>query len=87
MAGDEGTPREAGPVTIIIDTSTITLTDEEKAANDAMRAEMMADIHDDEDVGSSVLDNIIDPPDNFLNHPGYDPEDPTSGFFLLTTTE
>eukprot|EP00959_Pyramimonas_sp_CCMP1952_P393634 8248251-Pyramimonas_sp.AAC.1 len=80
MADDEGTPRDAGqstdaPVTVIIDPSTITLTGDEKAANDAMRAEITADIQADEDVGSSIFDNIIDPPDNFLNHPDYDPED------------
>eukprot|EP00959_Pyramimonas_sp_CCMP1952_P160880 3364355-Pyramimonas_sp.AAC.1 len=42
-----------------------------------MRAEISADIHADEDVGSSILDNINDPPEEFLNHLDFDPEDHT----------
>eukprot|EP00959_Pyramimonas_sp_CCMP1952_P173179 3618953-Pyramimonas_sp.AAC.1 len=40
-----------------------------------MKADLSAEIHAYEDVGSSILDNIIDPPCDFLNHPDYDPED------------
>eukprot|EP00959_Pyramimonas_sp_CCMP1952_P291798 6103093-Pyramimonas_sp.AAC.1 len=42
-----------------------------------MKAELSAEIHADEDIGSSILDNIIDPPEGFLNHPDYEPEDNT----------
>eukprot|EP00959_Pyramimonas_sp_CCMP1952_P436834 9146609-Pyramimonas_sp.AAC.1 len=42
-----------------------------------MKADLSAEIHADEDIGSSILDNIIDPPGDFLNHPDYDPEDNT----------
>eukprot|EP00959_Pyramimonas_sp_CCMP1952_P246917 5160503-Pyramimonas_sp.AAC.1 len=42
-----------------------------------MRADLSAEIQADEDVGSSILDNIIDPPGDFLNHPDHDPEEDT----------
>eukprot|EP00959_Pyramimonas_sp_CCMP1952_P226164 4729340-Pyramimonas_sp.AAC.1 len=42
-----------------------------------MKADLSAEIHADEDIGSSTLDVIIDPPEDFLTHPDYDPEDNT----------
>eukprot|EP00959_Pyramimonas_sp_CCMP1952_P177213 3704290-Pyramimonas_sp.AAC.1 len=40
-----------------------------------MKSDLSAEIHANEDGGSSILDNIIGPPENFLSHPDYDPED------------
>eukprot|EP00959_Pyramimonas_sp_CCMP1952_P047507 991509-Pyramimonas_sp.AAC.1 len=76
MEGDDGTQQKAGqttdePVTVIIDTSAIALTEDQKAANDAVRAEMTAEIHADEDSGSSILDSILDPPETIITHPDY----------------
>eukprot|EP00959_Pyramimonas_sp_CCMP1952_P379170 7942432-Pyramimonas_sp.AAC.1 len=42
-----------------------------------MKADFSAEIHAEEDIGSSILDNIIDPPEEFLNHPDYEPEEGT----------
>eukprot|EP00959_Pyramimonas_sp_CCMP1952_P262594 5490818-Pyramimonas_sp.AAC.1 len=62
MEGDDGTQHETGqttdaPVTVIIDTSAIPLTEDQKAANDTMKAEMTAEIHADEDSWSSILEH------------------------------
>eukprot|EP00959_Pyramimonas_sp_CCMP1952_P376338 7882753-Pyramimonas_sp.AAC.1 len=43
-----------------------------------MKAEMTAEIHADEDSGSSIPDSIIDPPENIITPPGYHPQDPTN---------
>eukprot|EP00959_Pyramimonas_sp_CCMP1952_P123182 2575163-Pyramimonas_sp.AAC.1 len=38
-----------------------------------MRADLSAEIQADEHVDASILDNTIDPPEDFPNHPDYDP--------------
>eukprot|EP00959_Pyramimonas_sp_CCMP1952_P207318 4336699-Pyramimonas_sp.AAC.1 len=41
-----------------------------------MRAEMTAEIHADEDFGSSILDSIIDPPEHIITDRDYHPQEP-----------
>eukprot|EP00959_Pyramimonas_sp_CCMP1952_P351948 7373915-Pyramimonas_sp.AAC.1 len=42
-----------------------------------MGADLSAEIQADEHVDASILDTIIDPPEDILNHPDYDPEEIT----------
>eukprot|EP00959_Pyramimonas_sp_CCMP1952_P164820 3445063-Pyramimonas_sp.AAC.1 len=42
-----------------------------------MKADLLAEIQADEHVDAIIHDNIIDPPEDFLNHPDYDPEEYT----------
>eukprot|EP00959_Pyramimonas_sp_CCMP1952_P413063 8655728-Pyramimonas_sp.AAC.1 len=62
-------------VTVIVDISNISLTADGKAANDNMRADLSSEIQAGEHVDASILDNIIDPPADFLNHPDFDPDE------------
>eukprot|EP00959_Pyramimonas_sp_CCMP1952_P445669 9330964-Pyramimonas_sp.AAC.1 len=81
MDVDDGNRQQAAQTTadistIVVDISDMTLTADPKVANDTIRAEMIAEIHADEDSGSSVLDSIIDPPEHIITNRDYDPQDP-----------
>eukprot|EP00959_Pyramimonas_sp_CCMP1952_P197177 4123294-Pyramimonas_sp.AAC.1 len=61
--------------TIVVDVSDVVVSDEQRAANDAMEAEMTAEIQADQNSGTSLFECILDPPENILNQKDDRPKD------------
>eukprot|EP00959_Pyramimonas_sp_CCMP1952_P303870 6359186-Pyramimonas_sp.AAC.1 len=68
----------AESLTIIADLSEVTVSDEQKATNEAMEAEMAAEIQADQDSGTSLAECIIDPPERVADQPDYRPDESNS---------
>eukprot|EP00959_Pyramimonas_sp_CCMP1952_P177619 3712726-Pyramimonas_sp.AAC.1 len=52
--------------------------DEQRAANEAMEAEMAAEIQADQDSGTSLVECVIDPPERVPDQPDYRPDESKS---------